>query len=252
MPRFGWRLWASALAVLVWHAAAAAADAPQARAALLAGLCSEDAAGAPDTIRQLLQSVPDTAPAERLWAQRVAADFAGRRVRCAEDGAFLVAGGGAVDAATLAPADMPAGLRAPLPSLRTRALLEQLTAALTLFTAPNAADRLAAAHALERRSDGLPPGLPARALASEHDPQVVASLRGLIVAAGLHAPDPGAAAGSDRSARQRPERAGGGAIGVIAGRPGFLGRSAGGGGPRHGAGACAVLGARRGLAVAGV
>jgi urea transport system permease protein len=90
---------------------------------------------------------------------------------------------------TLVPATPPAGSRAPLPSLRTRALLEQLDAALTLFAAPAAAQRLAAVDTLQRRGDGLPPGMLRHALDREHDPHVAAGLRGLIVAAGLHAPD---------------------------------------------------------------
>ena len=174
---------------------------------ILAQLCSEGGAGVPDAIHAILDSTADAPNAERLWAQRVVQDFISRRLRCADEGAVLVNGAETVDAATLAPAPLPPGARAPLPSLRSRALLEQLSAALALFTAPDAAGRLAAAHGLERRSDGLPPGLLRRALDAEHDPAVKASLQGLIVAAGLHSPDTGqrlaaiAALGSDPSSR---------------------------------------------------
>ena len=66
---------------------------------------------------------------------------------------------------------------------------------------------MAAIRVLERRSDGLPPGLVSAALEGEQDKQVAAGLKALLVAAGLHAADTGqrlaaiAALGSEPSAR---------------------------------------------------
>lgn len=151
------------------------------RAAILAKLCS----GGVDS-QAALQQMLDAVPADRDWARRIVQGFSGRTLHCAEDGpAFLAPG---IDAVTLQPAIMPDGLRAPLPSLRNRAQLEQLGAALAVFAAPSAAERLAAVRTLDRRAAGLPPGLLGRALDTERDPAVAAGLRALIVAAGLHSP----------------------------------------------------------------
>lgn len=189
-PLRHWSGHAACIVLALLCGPARAQDSPSPRAAILAQLCSEDGRGIPDAVRTMLAAVPDAPQPDRLWDQRVVQDFAARRLRCGDgDAAFLATGAGAVDAATLAPATLPDGVRSPLPSLRTRALLEQLTAALALFTAPAAADRVAAARTLERRSDGLPPSLPAKALAGEHDPAVIAALKSLIVSTGLHAPD---------------------------------------------------------------
>jgi urea transport system permease protein len=162
------------------------------RVGLLAGLCSQGGHDVPEAARRMLQQVPDASASARAWSLRIVQGFVARRLRCAEDGhVFLADPDRAVDAATLAPADMPAGLRAPLPSLRSRALLEQLAAALALFVEPGAAERLAAVQVLERRGDGLPPALVGSALKTERDKQVIVALQGLLVAAGLHSADAG-------------------------------------------------------------
>jgi urea transport system permease protein len=161
-----------------------------ARTDVLAKLCSATGQDVLTGLRQILDGVADAPTSERAWAKRVVRAYSMRGLHCADDGStFLSAPDGAVNAATLAPASLPPGLRAPLPSLRTRALLEQLDGALTLFVAPGLSERLAAVRTLERHGDGLPPRLLQRALEAEHDPQVAAGLRGLIVAAGLHSPD---------------------------------------------------------------
>ena len=83
----------------------------------------------------------------------------------------------------------PDGTTARLPSLRARRVIEEVTAALTLFASGESRqDRLGAVATLARHSDTLPPGLVQTALARTHDPQVAAPLRELIVQAGLHAP----------------------------------------------------------------
>ena len=81
------------------------------------------------------------------------------------------------------------GSAAPLPSLRARRLIEETTAALTLFA--TAGDKRDAVATLTRHADILPPGLAQSALARTHDPRVLTALRGLVVAAGLHAADIG-------------------------------------------------------------
>jgi urea transport system permease protein len=178
------------LLLLTQGRALAAPDSGGSRTNVLAKLCSGSGDDVLTGLRQILNGVADAPASERVWAKRVVQAYSTRGLHCADDGsAYLSAPDGAVSAATLAPAALPAGLRAPLPSLRTRGLLEQLDGALTLFVAPAPSERLVAVRTLERRGDGLPPGLLKRALDAEHDPQVAAGLRGLIAAAGLHSPD---------------------------------------------------------------
>ena len=148
-------------------------------------LCSESGQDVPRAVGALLD---DASAADRPWASRVVQAFAARRLQCAADGrAFLPDG---LDAATLEPGLLPDGLRSPLPSLRSRALLEQAGAALALFTAASPDARAAAVRTLERRSDALPPALLPAALAQETDPGVRDALRALVVVAGLRALDP--------------------------------------------------------------
>ncbi len=177
------------LAVLLCLVARAHAQAPREdRGATLAMLCGDGGQEVPRAMRALLSGAAAASAEDRAWGSRIVQAFAARGLRCAADGGAFLADG--VDAATLAPASLPAGLRSPLPSLRSRALLEQAGAALSLFTAGSPDARLAAVRTLERRSDGLPPGLLPAALAQEADPGVRDALRALVVAAGLHAPDP--------------------------------------------------------------
>ncbi len=166
-------------------AAPAWAEDSASRPDILAKLCGADA---PAGLQLVIAGAAN--PADRAWSQAVVQGFAARRLRCGEDGqAFLAEAGGALDAATLQPATLPDGLLAPVPSLRSRGLLEQAGAALDLF-AGSPAQRLAAVRTLARRPDGLPPGLLRQAMADERDPAAAAALRGAVVAAGLHAADP--------------------------------------------------------------
>lgn len=162
------------------------------RASILTMLCSDGGQQVPQAVRALLDTAA-TAPAQdRAWGARIVQAFTAKALQCAPDGTAFLEGG--LSAETLAPASPPApppaGLRAPLPSLRSRALLEQAGAALALFTAPRPEARLAAVHTLERRSDGLPPALLPAALAQETDPAVQDALRAAATVAGLRSPDP--------------------------------------------------------------
>ena len=156
------------------------------RAVVLMKLCAEPGQDVPGAV-ELLLADPQGA-ADRIWGARIVQAFSARQLQCAADGGAFLADG--VDAVTLAPAAVPGPLRAPLPSLRSRGLLEQAAAALALFTAASPEARLAAAHTLERRNDRVPPGLLSTALRQEQDLAVRMALQGLAVAAGLHAPDP--------------------------------------------------------------
>ena len=170
---------------------AQAQPAPGGHAAVLAMLCSEGGRAVPEAVLTLLAGAPAASPDEVTWAARIIQAFTARELQCAADGRVFLPGG--LDAAALAPAPplipVPDGLRSPLPSLRSRALLEQAGAALALFARGSRDARLAAVRTLERRSDALPPGLLPAALAREGDAGVQDALRALIVAAGLHAPD---------------------------------------------------------------
>lgn len=160
------------------------------RADIVGTLCGGSGQDIAAVVRRMLDGVADAPAQDRIWEKRVAASYATRGLRCADDGgAFLIGSDGVVNAVTLAAEAVHDGLRAPLPSLRIRAALEQLDAVLTLFVADGAADRLAAVHAMGQRGAGIPSGLLHRALSGEHDAGVAAGLRDLIVAAGLHSPD---------------------------------------------------------------
>jgi len=161
---------------------------PMDRAAVLAMLCSEGGQDVPKAVRVLLSGVATSPSEERAWAGRIVQAFSAKELRCAPNGAAFLANG--MNAATLAPAALPDGLHAPLPSMRSRGLLEQVGAALALFTADRPEARIAAVRTLERRADGLPPDLLPTALMQEKDTGVQEALRSLMVAAGLHAPDP--------------------------------------------------------------
>ena len=189
IPRLRGRLWLGLAALLCFCAGPARSQQPPPdRAAVLAMLCSEGGQEVPQAVGALLSGVAAEPPTERAWASQVVQAFSAKALRCAPDGTAYLADG--TDAATLAPASLPPGLRSPLPSLRSRGLLEQAGAALALFTAVRPDARIAAVRTLERRADGLPPGLLPAALAQEKDPAVQEALRALTVAAGLHAPDP--------------------------------------------------------------
>ncbi len=178
------------LAVLLCLAGGAAQGqpAPLDRAAILAMMCSEGGQDVARAVATLLSAAAAASPAERDWGLQVVQAFSAKRLQCAADGQAFLADG--TDALTLNPATLPTGLRSPLPSLRSRGLLEQASAALTLFGAGPAA-RLTAVRTLERRSDGLPPDLLPAALAREKDAGVRGALQALVVGAGLRSPDLG-------------------------------------------------------------
>ena len=177
--------------------------APPDRAAILAMLCGEGGQDVTRAVATLLSGAATESAEERDWGLRIVQAFSAKGLQCAPDGeAFLADGTSALaltpatpspaipSPATLSPASAPPGLRSPLPSLRSRGLLEQAGAALTLFGGGPAAARLAAVRTLERRADGLPPDLLPAALERERDAEVREALRALVVAAGLRSPDP--------------------------------------------------------------
>ena len=218
---------AAGLGLLVaWLAPVAHAQDASGRTRVLAMLCSEGGHGVPAATRQMLAAVPDEPAPERAWALRIVEGFTARGLRCGDDGHAVLAGPPvALDAATLVPSALPAssveGLRAPLPSLRSRALLEQLAAALSLFAAPDPSGRLAASAVLAQRDDGLPPDLVRTALRSETNPRVAAALRGLIVAAGLHSADPGQRIAAIRALGRDPTSAAVSQLAGLRGNPAY-------------------------------
>ncbi|MGI4975820.1 MAG: urea ABC transporter permease subunit UrtB [Janthinobacterium lividum] len=193
-------------AVLCLAFLATPAQAQPDRTAVLAALCAPDSRDATAALAGLVSDAPASDADTLAWARTATTAYAARQLRCAPDGrATLDLPAGPLDAATLAAAPVPDDARTPVPSLRSRAVLEQLGAVLTLFTARDEPTLSAAAHTLERRADGLPPSLLEAALA--RDPAAAPTLRALLVAAGLHAPDTDArlraiaALGQDASTR---------------------------------------------------
>ncbi|OYV35086.1 MAG: urea ABC transporter permease subunit UrtB [Rhodospirillales bacterium 20-64-7] len=164
----------------------ACAAAPE-RAAMLAELCGESG----QDVLHGLRAIAAAAPQDAAWGLRVVEAFSAKRLRCAADGgSFLALPEGTLDAGTLAPVQVDeTGLRAPLPSLRARVVLEQSGAALRLFAAARPQTRLAAVATLAKHADTLPPGLVDAALKVERNPGVAKALRALAVESGLHAPD---------------------------------------------------------------
>ena len=172
-------------------AALPARAAPVDRQAVLSRLCGEGAAESLAGLRLLLDAAPALSPDDAEWGLNVVTAFSAKALHCGADGrAVLIGPGGPVDAATLQPGALPADDRAPLPSLRARIVLEQVSAALTLFTNAPGRDRLAAVRTLARRTDGLPAALLPAALARAQDPAVTVALRDMQAEAGLHAPEP--------------------------------------------------------------
>lgn len=164
------------------------AAAPE-RAAMLADLCSEDG----QSVLRGLRAIAQVAPQDAAWGLRVVEAFSAKRLRCATDGSsFLALPDGTLDARTLGPAQVAdTSLRAPLPSLRARVVLDQTTAALRLFADMRPQIRLDAVATLGRHPDAIPSGLIDAALAGERNTEVMKALQALAVESGLHAPDVG-------------------------------------------------------------
>jgi len=186
--RSGRRGLAAALALVAWITVAMApAQAAYDRAGILAKLCAVGGAGVSSAIGAMLSGLAAASPDDRAWLARVVPAFAGKKLLCAADGrAFLPNG---ADAVTLAAATAPNDARSPLPSLRVRGLLEQVTAAQALF-GPEPAARLAAVRTLENRSEAISDDLLNAALNQETAPQVRGALVALLQTRGLRSPDP--------------------------------------------------------------
>ncbi|WP_428393084.1 urea ABC transporter permease subunit UrtB [Lichenicoccus sp.] len=182
-------IWGSLAALAAVLAVSGSAEAaPLDRGGTVGLLCS-GSQEAVTALHRLLDSAPTASPADAAWSMQLAHAFSDRAVRCGGTGKFLDLPAGGVDAASLAPARIPPGLPAPLPSLRARRLLSETIAALTLFVAASQDDRLAAVATLSHFQDQLPSGLLQAALHRTHDPAVRAALRALIVETGLFSPD---------------------------------------------------------------
>jgi urea transport system permease protein len=184
--------WAAVLAASVCLAASGGqAFAAPDRAEILGFLCSPAGRDVPEATRQIMTNLPDASAADLAWDSEVALAFGAKKLACSDDGkAFLERSSGSVDAATLAPVTgEPDDAHAPLPSLRTRGLLQQLSAAIELFAATSPADQLAALAVLQQRSDGLPPGLLQAAQKRDLDGRVAEALRSLVLLSALHASD---------------------------------------------------------------
>lgn len=175
------------LCVVLAGFSSARAAAPD-RAAILAQLCADNGAG----VLSGLHDMAAAAPQDAVWGLRVVEAFSAKQLRCAGDGgSFLALPGAMLDAKSLQPAQIDdSGLRAPLPSLRARVVLDQTAAALRLFAATRLQSRLSSVATLAQHPDTLPPGLLDAALAVERNPDVRAALRALAVESGLHAPEP--------------------------------------------------------------
>jgi len=177
------------LGLLVMQAVLApACAAERERAAILAQLCAEDG----KDVLNGLRDIAEEAPQDAAWGLRVVEAFSAKRLRCAADGGtFLVLPEAMLNARSLLPVQIDdTSLRAPLPSLRARVVLDQTAAALRLFVATRPQTRLDAVATLARHPETLPPGLLDAALVAERNPNVAAALRALAVKSGLHAPEP--------------------------------------------------------------
>ena len=161
--------------------------APLDRRAVAALVCgsSSDALTA---LRTMTAAASGGSAADAAWSLALATGFSERRVRCGGDGR-VVLGEPPRDAVTGAPATIPDDARAPLPSLRARALLADAEATLTLFAPTPRGARLAAIDTLSAHADRIGDATVAAALARARDPAVRLALRRLAVETGLHATD---------------------------------------------------------------
>ncbi len=158
------------------------------RTELLAMLCSQGGKDVPTAVHDLLAGMASSAATDHAWASRIVQAFSAKALRCASDGSAFLADG--TSALSFAPSVVPEDVRAPLPSLRSRGLLEQASAALALFAPNRPEDRLVAIHTLEQRGTGIPDDLLPQALAKEANSDVRKALQSLILTADLHSPVP--------------------------------------------------------------
>ncbi len=158
------------------------------RPAIVAMFCSEggkDVAKAADVILSGLTSASDE---DRSWSGRLVAAFAAKALRCAGDRTAFFADGSS--ATTLTPATIPTDVSSPLPSLRSRALLEQVTAAITLFTTTEPNARLEAIKSIEKRGDAISEEILQAARDGEQAAMVRHALDMMIQTRGLQSRDP--------------------------------------------------------------
>lgn len=164
----------------------------QDRAAIVSQICTGGFAGQKSALEQLAGAGAEFGDEAALWAQTLVDAFEGRALRCGPDSAIILDGDIALDAATgeaLDGADL-AAYSAPSVNLRLRATAASAAAVLALFTAEEAADRLRAAGALDRRREAVTPDVLAVVLDREDDPEVVAAVTALRASLLLSDPDP--------------------------------------------------------------
>jgi len=193
-------------AVMLFSASSAVAE-PAKRDALVAQLCG-DAASMLDGGNVLI-SLSAADKAEIAWAQKLASAIINRQFTCSADGAsaaIAISASAAVDAVTGEPRSVPGDGRKPVLSLKNRAVFELADAALTLRTAPAAADRIRALRTLERRVAQLPEGTLAVAAAGEQDAGVRDQILALIQSASLNSPDISKRIAAVRQLAERPNR----------------------------------------------
>ncbi|MDQ0513212.1 urea ABC transporter permease subunit UrtB [Ancylobacter amanitiformis] len=166
-------------------AAAAALD----RAALVAGLCG-NAGQMFEAAAALTATAATGSDEDRAWALALPRALIEKTLAC--DAAGAVLGNGSLDAVSRAVREPAPDARAPVLSLKNRAVFEQADAALALRSAPGAGARAAALRMLERRPAVLPEGLLDAAAAAESDPALKAQIVGLAQTAALNASDPAA------------------------------------------------------------
>ncbi|MBB3771202.1 urea transport system permease protein [Angulomicrobium tetraedrale] len=170
-------------AVLATPGAAAALD----RAAVVAGLCG-NAGQMFEAAAALTATAATGSDEDRAWALALPRALIEKTLAC--DAAGAVLGNGRLDAVSRVVREPAPDARAPVLSLKNRAVFEQADAALALRSTPDAGARAAALRMLERRPATIPEGLLDAAAARESDPALKAQIEGLAQTAALNASDP--------------------------------------------------------------
>lgn len=164
----------------------------QERREIIAQLCSGDFGAQKTSLENLASAGADQGQTEAQCAREIVAAFEGRKLRCGSDGAVIVEGEAARDAASLqAVEDYTAdSYSAPSVNLRLRATAASASAVLTLFTAETAEERSSAVRAIDRRREAVTPALLASVLEIETDAAVTEAVSGLRTQLLLNDPEP--------------------------------------------------------------
>ncbi|WP_029352022.1 urea ABC transporter permease subunit UrtB [Bosea sp. 117] len=167
---------------------APALAAPLDRSALVARLCGS-AAEMGEAAGTLITLAASGSAEDRAFAAPLARAAMEKKLTCDEAGALLTAGGGTLDAITSAPRAEQGASRAPVLSLKNRAVFELADAALALRSAASPAERASALRTLERKPGSLPDGLLDAAAAEETDAGLKGQIETLAQTAALNASD---------------------------------------------------------------